>query len=559
VSEAVVSVLGSTRVTGGKVGDSAVAVMGNVYINGEVSGDVVAVFGNVELGPEARVRGDVVVVGGQLHRDPAAVVDGQVQHAVSVDWSSLGWVRPWVDRCVLYGRPLAFGHGLGWAWGIALALLALYAFLAFVFRGAVERCVHTLQSEPGHSVVAALLTVLFTPVLFVLLCITVLGIVAIPFLVIALIAATIFGKIVMLAYIGRRCTPMLAHDPVAHTVVGVMVGGAIVLLIYTIPVIGFIVYKVLGILGLGVVVYTLLITLRAARQGRAGPGGPGVATAGVGGGGPTPRAEPYVSAHMGGGATAQAAGAAQWTAGPSEPATEVPGNTGPTAQGGAGFAGSAGQRAGFAGEGSGVEGGRTGATNQASDIGGQAAGFGGQESAPGGQGSGVGGLGDQHQGTAPGGQGAGVGPGGQASGFGGRASGLGGQPSGPLATSLPRAGFGIRMAALLLDILLVGIVLSDIHKGTRLELLVLATYGAVMWKLKAATIGGIICGLRVVRIDGRVIDWPTAIARALSCFLSLAAVGLGFIWIAIDSERQAWHDKIAGTLVVRAPKGASLL
>jgi uncharacterized RDD family membrane protein YckC len=115
------------------------------------------------------------------------------------------------------------------------------------------------------------------------------------------------------------------------------------------------------------------------------------------------------------------------------------------------------------------------------------------------------------------------------------------------------------MAALLLDILIVGIVLHDIHEGTRLEMLILATYGAVMWKLKASTIGGIICGLRVVRLDGRPIDWPTAIVRAISCFLSLAVVGLGFLWIAIDSERQAWHDKIAGTVVVRAPKGTSLL
>jgi uncharacterized RDD family membrane protein YckC len=125
--------------------------------------------------------------------------------------------------------------------------------------------------------------------------------------------------------------------------------------------------------------------------------------------------------------------------------------------------------------------------------------------------------------------------------------------------SEPRAGFGIRMAALLLDILLVGIILHDIHGGTRLELLTLAAYGAVMWKLKGSTIGGIICGLRVMRLDGRPIDWPTAIVRALSCFLSLAAVGLGFIWIAIDADRQGWHDKIAGTIVVRAPKGASLL
>jgi uncharacterized RDD family membrane protein YckC len=125
--------------------------------------------------------------------------------------------------------------------------------------------------------------------------------------------------------------------------------------------------------------------------------------------------------------------------------------------------------------------------------------------------------------------------------------------------SLPRAGFFIRMGALLLDALLVGIILHQFYESARLELIVLAMYGAVMWKLKSSTVGGIICGLQVVRLDGRPIDWPTAIVRALSCFLSLAVVGLGFLWIAIDSESQSWHDKVAGTVVVRAPKGTSLL
>jgi uncharacterized RDD family membrane protein YckC len=35
--------------------------------------------------------------------------------------------------------------------------------------------------------------------------------------------------------------------------------------------------------------------------------------------------------------------------------------------------------------------------------------------------------------------------------------------------------------------------------------------------------------------------------------------GLGFFWIAFDHERQAWHDKIAGTVVVRVPKTVPLV
>lgn len=138
------------------------------------------------------------------------------------------------------------------------------------------------------------------------------------------------------------------------------------------------------------------------------------------------------------------------------------------------------------------------------------------------------------------------------------ASGPGGAP--PLnVAALPRAGFGIRMGALLLDIILIGIIAHQLPDFGDVHLIALAAYGAVMWKLKGSTIGGIICGLQVARVDGRPVDWPTAIVRALGCFLSLAVVGLGFIWIAIDHDHQAWHDKIAGTVVVRAPKGTSLL
>jgi uncharacterized RDD family membrane protein YckC len=124
-----------------------------------------------------------------------------------------------------------------------------------------------------------------------------------------------------------------------------------------------------------------------------------------------------------------------------------------------------------------------------------------------------------------------------------------------VSAAMPRAGFWIRMAALLIDFLLIGFALSVLHPLHHVHLLVLAAYGAVMWKLRGSTVGGIVFDLRVVRLDGRDVDWETAIVRALACFLSLAVVGLGFIWIAFDDAKQGWHDKIARTVVVRVPRG----
>jgi uncharacterized RDD family membrane protein YckC len=128
--------------------------------------------------------------------------------------------------------------------------------------------------------------------------------------------------------------------------------------------------------------------------------------------------------------------------------------------------------------------------------------------------------------------------------------------------TLPRGGFWIRTAAILIDLVLCILVIEVIpwvHFRCGLVLLVLATYGAVMWKLRGTTVGGSICHLKVVRVDDRPLDWTVAIVRALSCFLSLFVVGLGFLWVAVDAEKQAWHDKIAGTTVVKVPKSVALI
>jgi uncharacterized RDD family membrane protein YckC len=88
---------------------------------------------------------------------------------------------------------------------------------------------------------------------------------------------------------------------------------------------------------------------------------------------------------------------------------------------------------------------------------------------------------------------------------------------------------------------------------------VLVAYGAVLWKLRGTTIGGIICRIQIVRTDDAPIDWTTAIIRALGSVLSAFTCGLGFIWIAIDRDQEAWHDKISGTAAVRVPKSRPLV
>ncbi|MCC6416014.1 MAG: RDD family protein, partial [Opitutaceae bacterium] len=115
-----------------------------------------------------------------------------------------------------------------------------------------------------------------------------------------------------------------------------------------------------------------------------------------------------------------------------------------------------------------------------------------------------------------------------------------------------------RLLATALDTVIIGIVAGLTH-SSGLFLLWFAVYHVVIWALRGTTIGGIVCGLKVVRLDDRPVDWTVALVRCLGAFLSFFVIGLGFVWVAFDKERQSWHDKIAGTVIVRMPKGVSLL
>ena len=59
-------------------------------------------------------------------------------------------------------------------------------------------------------------------------------------------------------------------------------------------------------------------------------------------------------------------------------------------------------------------------------------------------------------------------------------------------------------------------------------------------------------GVRVVRLDGRPLDYQTALLRHIVGYpLSILFFGLGIVWVLWDGRRQGWHDKLAKTVVVR--------
>jgi len=77
-------------------------------------------------------------------------------------------------------------------------------------------------------------------------------------------------------------------------------------------------------------------------------------------------------------------------------------------------------------------------------------------------------------------------------------------------------------------------------------------FAILMPWMKGATPGKKILGLRVVRLDGQPVTWWHAFERAGGYAAGLATGLLGFAQILWDPNRQAIHDKVAGTVVIQA-------
>jgi len=66
------------------------------------------------------------------------------------------------------------------------------------------------------------------------------------------------------------------------------------------------------------------------------------------------------------------------------------------------------------------------------------------------------------------------------------------------------------------------------------------------------TLGKMLLGIKVLGSNGAPIGYGRAFLRAMGYFISVFFMTfLGFLWALWDKKNQTWHDKIAGTEVIR--------
>jgi uncharacterized RDD family membrane protein YckC len=127
-----------------------------------------------------------------------------------------------------------------------------------------------------------------------------------------------------------------------------------------------------------------------------------------------------------------------------------------------------------------------------------------------------------------------------------------------------RAGWWTRAFAIVIDAIGIGIIAGAVssilgasptsiqYQG--ITTLFQAAYFTYFWSEagKGQTLGSRALHIRVVKTDGSHLDYAGAFLRYIGFVISCVVILLGVIWAAFDAQEQGWHDKIAGTYVVRA-------
>ena len=436
-------------------------VLGDVTIDGRVDHDVVVTLGSARLGSTAVINGSLVVIGGTatiasgalVHRD-LIVVGGALEAPTDfypdgtqmvIGTPAVGRavksVVPWLTWGLLWGRLIV--PSLAWVWAIVGIVLLVGLAVNLVFNRPVRACADAILQRPLSCFLLGLFVLLLTVPALAILGASVIGLALVPFVLCAVIAAGLVGKVGVDRAIGGTVVTESSPDSRFQSLRSFLIGFAVLCLAYMVPLVGIVTWALTSVLGLGAAAITFRVALRKEHPARARV--PEVRVA-----------QPAPAAY------AQAVSAAEFD-GSGVPVEAVPAEDAPV--------------------------------------------------------------------SAP-----------------------------PLAAAglaaYPRATFLDRVAAFALDCILVAIAIQvlDLDHYGGAFFLWLFVYHAGFWAWRGTTMGGIICGLRLTRTQGtdlRVID---AVVRGLASVFSFAALGIGCLWMLQDPERQMWHDKIAGTLVVKVPR-----
>jgi len=264
--------IGKERIVGeNEVVNDAVVIGADLTVNGTVNGNAVCIGGDLKVGPQAVIKGDLVNIGGQLDVDPSA--------------------KTYKERVNIGGRfPFGFFKGmkgsgtqnLGEKMGIIAKILRLivdFSFILFLLFFALLMTIFLprqfnhieeyLIGEFPRCTLLGIASMVGFPIIVFIFVITLVGILAVPFLLLAFTVSCLMGYVVFCRILGRK---LLANQPIMlQILIGILLlyipslaGGLLLLSNGFIPAVIGHIFRTIGIIilicvnfiGLGAVIYS---------------------------------------------------------------------------------------------------------------------------------------------------------------------------------------------------------------------------------------------------------------------------------------------------------------
>jgi hypothetical protein len=254
------------------------SIGGDVTVAGTVSGDVAIVGADLHLLPTGVIKGDILTFGGTIHQQPGGEIRGQRVGVLPKNFHVYGPFPIFysqLNNLITFGLPLLFF--------VIISFLFL-TLAGFFVPHHVERIGEAIEAAPLKSILLGFAALVLALPLFILLCVTIIGI---PVALIAQPIAYFVAGIMGFAGVSRFVGIKLRHgavsgSPLSTIFIGALIiEGALILawfftlggrpfapLFWLFYLIGWIVYLVALMAGLGAVIWTRF-GIRAVAEGEA--------------------------------------------------------------------------------------------------------------------------------------------------------------------------------------------------------------------------------------------------------------------------------------------------
>jgi len=242
---------------------NVVAMSGNIDIAGKVYGDVTAMAGNIKLRSGSVVSGNVTTMAGLVEQEDGASIEGEITRRDLFPYNhqySFHYPRPWVGFA-------------GWLLTL-IGLLALTAVAVAVFPGKLKTMKNSMEAEPFRLLGIGLLGWVALPVLLLALTIMIIGIPVAFLLLLCLPILIIIGFVIMALFTGQqldkalgdRWPRLLDERPIIQALKGI----ALIWIIKAVPLVGWIVWPLAALFGMGAALATRFGTNRPWFKGKNG-------------------------------------------------------------------------------------------------------------------------------------------------------------------------------------------------------------------------------------------------------------------------------------------------